>query len=464
MFSLCRLVILDESEAFDSGILEGGEWKRERWWYRLVQVCRRWRYLILESTSHLRLSLVCAPGTPVTDMLANSPPLPLIIDYFDENNDLNPKDEEGLIYALQQRDRVRRIRLMKPVPILERLIINLDGEFPILEYLLVWHQRYSRPLTWGNRNLNLPETFRAPHLRHFLLQNFAIPIGSPLLATMGNLVTLSFSEIPLSTNFHPNALLQQLSLMPQLEIFGIALDPYFHSGDIEVQLLHTPITMHVTLPSLRWFAFQGASAYLEALLPRITIPHLERLQVKFINQLTYSIPNLQQFMSAAGNLRLDTAELTCGMDCLIVTVYPHKEASMFTLKMELGGRHLNWQVACTAQVLHMLRARISVLEHLTLEYGRHSISSDSEWNNEADRTQWRELLGSFDNVKTLYVDLALVGQLSRSLRPRNGESPTELLPKLQELWYSGGWYLPYAFTPFVDSRRKAGRPMSVIRL
>ncbi len=69
---------------------------------KLVQVCRRWRYLILESASHLRLSLVCAPGTPVTVMLAHSPPLPLIIDYFDENNDIDAKDEEGLIYALQQ--------------------------------------------------------------------------------------------------------------------------------------------------------------------------------------------------------------------------------------------------------------------------------------------------------------------------------------------------------------------------
>ena len=137
---------------------------------------------------------------------------------------------------------------------------------------------------------------------------------------------------------------------------------------------------------------------------------------------------------------------------------------MFTLEMDLGGKHLDWQVGCAAQVFHMLRARISVLEHLTLEYGRHSMSLDSEWNNEADRTQWRELLGSFDNLKTLYVDLALVGQLSRSLQPSNGESLTELLPELQELWYSGGRCLPNAFTPFVDARRKAGCPITVIHL
>ncbi len=148
------------------------------------------------------------------------------------------------------------------------------------------------------------------------------------------------------------------------------------------------------------------------------------------------------------------------MECLVLTVYPHKGASRFTLEMDLGGKHLDWQVACTAQVFHMLRERISVLEHLTFEYRRHSISS--EWNNEANRTQWRELLGSFDNLKTLCVDMALVGQLSHSLQPSNGESPTELLPELQELSYSGRSF-PDAFIPFVDARLNAGCPVAVIR-
>jgi len=395
-------------------------------------------------------------------MLAHSPHLPLTIDYLDESNGINPKDEEGLIYALQQCERVRRIRLMKPVPILERLIVNLDGEFPILEYLFIQHQRYRRPITWHNRNLNLPETFRAPHLRHLVLQNFTIPIGSPLFTTMGNLVTLSLSLIPPSAYSHPNALLQRLSLMPQLETVGILFNSHFPSGDIQRQLLRTPIMMRVTLPSVRWFAFQGASAYLEALLPRITIPLLERLQVKFFNQLTYSIPNLQEFMSAAGNLRLSTATLSFAMDYIIVVVYPHEGAKTFTLEMSLGARRLDWQVACSAQVFHTLRTRFSTLEHLTLEYYRHFISS--EWNDEADRTQWRELLGSFGNLKTLRVDSALVGQLSRSLQPSEGESPTELLPELQELSYSGGRSLRDAFTPFVDACRKTGRHMAVIYL
>ena len=41
-------------------------------------------------------------------MLAHSPPLPLVIDY---NLGITEEEEEGMIIALGQRDRVRRIRL-----------------------------------------------------------------------------------------------------------------------------------------------------------------------------------------------------------------------------------------------------------------------------------------------------------------------------------------------------------------
>ncbi len=394
-------------------------------------------------------------------MLAHSPPLPLIIDHLDQHDDITAKDEEGIFHALQHRDRVRRIRLVKPILILEKLIITLDGEFPILEYLLIEHQQKQRPVTWRNRNLNFPETFRAPHLRHLVLMNFVIPIGSPLLVTMGNLATLSLNMIPLSAYFHPNALLQRLSLMPQLETFGITFNSHFPSGDIQRQLLRSPIMTRAVVPNLRWFGFQGASAYLEALLPWITIPLLERLQVYFFNQLSYSIPHLPQFMSTSGNLQLNTVELTFCDDYLLVVAYPDKEARSYTLEMMLGGRHLDWQVACTAQVFHTLRTKFSVVEHLTLEYNRYRISS--EWNNEADRTQWRELFGAFGKVKTLRMDWALVEQLSRSLQPSEGESPTELLPELQELSYSAFGFSFDAFTPFVDARQKAGHAVTVIR-
>jgi hypothetical protein len=48
------------------------------------------------------------------------------------------------------------------------------------------------------------------------------------------------------------------------------LQPLFLRRENERDLLHKPIVIHVTLPHLRWFGFQGDIAYLEVLLPRIT--------------------------------------------------------------------------------------------------------------------------------------------------------------------------------------------------
>ena len=270
-------MILDESTVDDDmDILGEGEWNRERWWHRLIQVCRRWRYLLLDSAFHLQASLVCARGTPVADMLAHSPSaIPLIIDHFDNRHqDLTAEDEKGILLALQHCDRVRRICLLKPTPILQKLIIALDGEFPILEFLFIWHQWYHRPVTMPNTNLYLPEKFRAPHLRQLTLKNFATPIESLQLTTMGNLVTLFLTKIPFSAYFHPNVLLQRLSLMPQLEVLWIGFN---FSHKVDGQLLRTPIVTRVTLPKLYWLGFLGSSAYLEVLLPGLTAPFLKRV-------------------------------------------------------------------------------------------------------------------------------------------------------------------------------------------
>ena len=390
-------------------------------------------------------------------MLAHSPPLPLVMDYLYRT----AEDEEGIILALQLRDRVRGIRLEKPVPIWEKLAIALDGEFPILEYLNIVPQLYPRRMIEKDINSNLPETFRAPHLRHLFLRNFNIPIESPFITTMGNLIALSLSLIPPSAYFHPNSLLQQLSLMPQLEILGVTFDSYYPSGDIQSQLSRTPITTRVALPNLRWMAFQGASAYLEALLPWVSMPVLHRLQVFFFNQLTYSIPHLQQLLGATGDLRLNTATLTFNEECFHVMGYPHKGVRTYTLEMELGSGHLDWQVASAAQVIHTLKSVFSAVEHLALEYGRHSTIS-LEWNNEADRSQWRELLGLFDKVKTLVVDEELNEQVSRSLQPGEGESIADLLPELHELEYHDASHK--VFSGFINTRQKAGRPVTATNI
>ena len=443
----------------DGARLIGGErqWADERWWYDLAQVCQRWRTLILGSAPHLRLCIVCTYGTPVADMLAHSPPLPLVIDYFDGDRDISGEDEEGIILALEQRDRVRRIRIQMPVssgPNVQRLFMAINEEYPLLDYLIML------PSTKDNSTaLTLPETLQAPHLRHLALRGFVLPTGSRLLTTAVGIVTLCLLIGPPSAYFRPNTLLRWISLMPQLETLFIDFLFPIPKRDVERQLLQTPIMTDVILPNLRWFAFKGISSYMEAIVHRITTPRLEKLDFQFYKQLSFSVPRLLHFMHTTENLTFDRAKFEFFSNEVHVEVYP-RETETYALSAYVPCWHLDWQVSSVAQIFNPLSQILSTVEHLTLEHTVHSRSSEE--HNEVDRTEWRKLLRSFSNVKTLHIDDGLVKELSRSLRLDDGEAPLELLPELQELTYSGSGNGGDVFTSFIDARQNAGRPVALM--
>ena len=404
--------------------------------------------LVLGSASYLGLCLVCTYGTPVADMLAHSPPLPLVIDYFQEDGDIT-REEEGVVVALEQRDRVRRVRLF-PNP--QKLIMAFDGEYPVLEYLTITAEDNSTGTA-----LMLPETFQAPNLRHLTLTGFALPIESRLLTTAMGLITLSLYMAP-STYFRPSTLLQWISFMPQLET--LVIDSLFPipNQDVESQLMHTPITTHVTLPNLRSFSFQGGSAYLEEVVRRIITPRLEEFSIEFYEQLTYSVPRLVQFMNTT---KFDGANFEFSSNQISVEFYFRGDAKPNTLTIYVNCSHLNWQVSSVAQLFDSLSQMFSAVEYLTLEQEVRSRPSDE--HNEVNRgTVWRRLLTSFGNVKTLLVDDdRLVKELSRCLRQDGEEHASELLPELKELRYSGRGNAD-KFTSFIEARQNAGRPVTLI--
>jgi hypothetical protein len=429
----------------------------ERWWYKLAQVCQRWRRIILGSASYLQLYLVCTYGTPVADMLAHSPPLPLIIDFF-RAREITTEDEEGILLALEQRDRVRCVRLLITDPNLGNLIMTIDEEYPILEYLIItlWVQTLE-----GDMDLMLPAILQAPHLRHLILKGFVLPIGSRLLATAVGLVTLTFyMEYP-SAYFEPDTLLQRISFMPQLETLHVVLPHH----DVERQLVHTPImTRRVTLPYLHRLVLEGVSNYIEAIVCQISTPLLEALDIRLFPQHTFFVPGLVQFVNTTENLKFDCAKLKFSGGGVSVDLYPHTEAKTHSLFIYVDGGNIGWQVSSMAQIFNSPYQIFSTVKHLALE---HRVYRWSErWYNVVDRTRWRELLRLFSNVKTLHVDDEFVEELSHTLRPDDGELALEPLPGLQELTYyrklrSGD--TSDAFTSFIDARQNTGRPVTLVR-
>jgi len=91
--------------------------------------------------------------------------------------------------------------------------------------------------------------------------------------------------------------------MPQLEIFLL----FFYLNIPNRDDMERNIT-HVTLPNLRSFLFQADSTYSETVLSQITAPRLEHFQICYLKQLTFSVPELLQFMGRTESLRFDRAE------------------------------------------------------------------------------------------------------------------------------------------------------------
>ena len=387
-------------------------------------------------------------------MVAHSPPLPLVIDYFGQF-DATAEDEEEAIFAFKQHDRVRRVRLLIPVTSLQKFIVAFDEEYPILEYLVI-----DFPPEDKRSILRLPETLQAPHLRHLRLRGVALPIESRLLMAAVGLVTLSIVMVHPSTYCHPNTLLQWISLMPHLETLTIYSTFSIRNRNVEMQLTHTPIIAPVTVPNLRHFRFRGARTYLEALVHRIIAPRLKRLTIDLFNQLTFSFPCLLEFMNTTENLRFDTAAFKFSDRRVSVEVYYRGETG-YAFVIRIFCWHLDWQVSSIAQISNSLSQMYSAVEHLKLRHKVHGRSSEE--HNEVDSTEWRRLLRPFRNAKTLRIDNGLVKDLAYCLQLEGGELPLELLPELQELTYSESGDTGDGFTSFVDARRNAGRPVTLVR-
>jgi hypothetical protein len=260
---------------------------------------------------------------------------------------------------------------------------------------------------------------------------------------------------------HPNDVLQHLSLLPQLDELQISFRSAIPNRDIERQLLHTPVITHVTHPNLRVFYFVGVSGFSEAVLAHMAGPLLETFRVQFFNQLNFSIPHLQNFMMSAENLRFSRARFIFHHEAVAMFAFPHVESEWNNFSFLVPCAHLDWQVSSMTQVSKDLNQLFSEVVDLMLDYREHSLSP--EWHNQANHTQWRELLGSFRNVKILRVYNGLVGDLSRSLRSDGESSPSlEVLPELKELVCPVGCVGDKTFAPFVHEREVAGQPVSLI--
>jgi hypothetical protein len=165
-------------------------------------------------------------------------------------------------------------------------------------------------------------------------------------------------------------------------------------------------------------------------------------------------------MNTTENFRFGRAEFEFYHERVYVEVYS-LEAKTVLFSINVKCWHLDWQATSVAQIFSALSQMFFTVEHLALGHEVH-VRSFGE-HKEVDRMEWRKLLRSFRNVKTLRIGSGLIEELSRCLRLEDGELPLEMLPELQELTYSGSGNAGDAFTSFIDSRQNAGRPVTLLK-
>ncbi|KAI0289078.1 hypothetical protein BC826DRAFT_640573 [Russula brevipes] len=158
--------------------------------------------------------------------------------------------------------------------------------------------------------------------------------------------------------------------MPHLEVLAITF--YFSSPgpnpEVEWQ--------HATLPILRYFLFEGTSAYLEALLPRMAAPLLEQFHIGFVVQST-SVPCLLQFINATEGFRFSRAKLSFEDSKVRVVTKPREASWKHVFSVALPSFELDRQVSSLVELFDALSPAFAAVEHLSLEYREHTPSSET---------------------------------------------------------------------------------------
>jgi hypothetical protein len=398
-------------------------WNTQAKWRNLSHVCRKWRHVIHQSSMLLNIHIPFTNGTLPLDMLSHLPSLPIVIDYRGVDA---AEVDKGILHAIQQRDRIRRIDLQAPSPTLDKLIVPMDEPFPSLESLSLLSTTESKDGT----KLMIPRTFSAPNLRHLASHGACLPKGLSFLSFSASLITLRLTDIGAPGYFTPEDLVARLQYIPHLEELSIGFAIPLPRPSSEGDLWREPL-MLTTLPSLKLFVFRGVGAYLEGLLARISAPVLERFTITLFPQPILTLPHLSKFISDTEGLRKPRHS--------VVNVLFNREGVSFvvgsrrfgagTFGLQVGFKQFDWQIVAATQVCGALKPVLSVAEEVTVKF--HDVPPD--WRNAIDDVVWRELFEPFNGAKRLRIGCPFASELSSDLEPYRTRLIPGLLPALQNL-------------------------------
>ena len=427
-------------------------WSLRLTWRNLAHVCRRWRYLIYDSWSHLDMCLLLTNKSPSITTLSHLPPLPLFIDYSDARSRTKArKDEDNIHHGLQWHGRVCQVTIQAPSLSLRRWLELMNKPFPRLRNLSLLST------TIEDMKLTLTDTLQAPDLRHLSLHGIRLPMGLPLLSSTIALSTLSLTHVGVSSYFSPGQLVTQLQCLPFLEELSIGFAVPIPLPSSERQLISSPIPP-VTLANLRQFTFRGLSVYLDNLVAQISAPLLERLSLSIFFELAFTLVNLTEFIHRTEGFRCLVAGVIFNKDGASINANHYEQQDIGKIKVYVNCECLDWQIDSVTQVCNALGKVLSFVEELSLDLDLDGMPPRSE--DTLDNMLWHDLLLPFIGVKKLRIGSSLTFELSQALESVAGGLVLDFLPELQEIDVQLLLnHAKKAFSAFIRARESNDRPV-----
>jgi hypothetical protein len=416
-----------------------------------VHICRKWRRIVFASQRALRLRLFCTHGTPVLNTINWWPPLPIVVEYGGSPtlDPPTPEDEDDIVAALEQSDRVSSVRLTVTNSLLAKLSA-IEGPFSELEDLFLLSQDSLRGLTLPNAfGWGLGWGTRLRSLRLARITLFELP---HLLHSSRKLVDLQLHEVLSPGLFSPETLTDALGGMAQLQSLSLYFPPTTDNIGVFI-----PSRKRVVLPSLTRLNLRGNLKYLDGIVTGIDAPRLGDIDVTLFDE--------------------DIFEFTLDVSALSKFVYgierhkSHRQADILFSKRSVSVSLTQPAPTCfRLQVLcKFIGRQLFYISHICTEFStflsnvedlRISATGPSTWNERLYYDQlWLEAINSFAGVKSFHV----AGNLSTNI-VRATQRKT-ILPALHNLYIPqpGPRHAPLrkAVVSFMISRRLSGHPLAV---
>ena len=426
-------------------------------WVMLMQVCRRWRQVVLGSPRRLNLRLVCTRTTPVTRLLDIWPPFPITVWLPPTLPAVDKNGVENIIAAFECRDRISNIVIYYiRGPELKTLVNLLCEPLPVLTRFYLHSSDESVPV--------LPETFlggSAPRLQSFQLTGIPFPSFPKFILHFTHIVLLLLSDIPKSGYISPEVMATSLTALPHLKLLSIG----FRSPPSGLLQLSPPHLTRVTLPALSYLIFSGASEYFEDFVARIDTPRLTSLKITFFMDLIFDIPRLRNFINHTEGLKPFNQAAIEFSNWMIRIVFGPGSPPQFEFKLEIRCERLDWQLSSMTQIFSEQLPLLSYVEQLELREFR---GEGFEWKDDPDMdsAQWLELFRLFVTAQSLHVSERLVSPVARALQDLTEQTATEVLPVLGTLFLEG--LQPSgpgheAMKPFDTARQLSQQPVRIQR-